>query len=189
MLSYGMWSGREFRSVCPVLVILVSKPGDRLTCRAGEEPSTCPGSDPQEPSRGCKKCAFPVPNSAYIPPRDGLHCLWKCNPGFFASGEATGALAKMNEIDPSYFNDGVTANECRACTIRNETNCPGGMLPVECTGNQDFTCSQPCASGTKPLLNSRWLGNTIGLTACQWECVDTYEAIPTPSGLWFCRRM
>jgi hypothetical protein len=153
---------------------------------AGEEPTSCPVPG-LYPSRGCKQCVNRPPNSEYIPPRDGMYCLWKCNPGYFASDEAAGLLAIAGEIDSSYFMNGVVQHECRACTVRNETNCPTGMIPVDCTDSRDFSCSQPCASGTKPLLNSRWLSNTVGGSVCQWQCVDGHEAIPTPSGLWFCR--
>jgi hypothetical protein len=84
-------------------------------------------------------------------------------------------------VDAEYFSNRETMNECRPCTVQNEANCPAGMLPRECTLDQDFTCSLPCVSDTKPLLNSRWL------SACKWGCVDGHEAVPTPSGLWFCR--
>ena len=163
-------------------------PGQSLTHinLAGEEPTSCPVQG-ERPNRGCKQCASPPLNSAHIPPRDSMYCLWRCNTGYFANGESAGLLAITGEIGPMYFANGVTQNTCLACTVRNEYNCPGGMIPVECTESQDFTCSQSCPSGTKPLLNSKWLNNTLGMAACQWECVDGYEAIPTPTGLWFCR--
>jgi hypothetical protein len=145
----------------------------------------CPG--PKIPrSRGCGPCniAFLPANAAYIAAdvNNRVYCRWKCNPGYFASGETQGLLAKITGgVGAEYFANGETSNECVACTVQNETNCPAGMVPRDCTDSQDFTCSVPCDSALKPILNSRWLSN------CKWECEAGHESITTSSGLSFCR--
>jgi hypothetical protein len=134
-------------------------------CGVDQEPTACPVVGPH-PGIGCKMCdsSKKPPNSNYIRAVTSLfrmYCLWECQSDYFA----------------------IDNERCQACTVRNQTNCVNGYVPRGCTKTQDFTCSVPCINNTKPLMQAVWKSD------CQWSCEDGNEAVQTPTGLWFCRRI
>jgi hypothetical protein len=139
-------------------------------CDIDQEPQWCDNSNAF--GSGCKMCNVSTkpPHSRYVRNETvhqslPLFCLWECDTGFFM---------ERDPLQPTVYN-------CKECTVRNESNCPVGMTPRDCTTTQDFSCNVPCVSDTKPLQNSIWLQQ------CKWSCNLEYEAITTPTGLWFCR--
>lgn len=176
-----------------------------MSCdRLGEYTAGCPGSDLDQPDRGCGPCNNLPPqnahylhkptNSRILSPSD---CPWACNQGYYAV------------LSPA---------SCTACTSYNSTTCPAGFLFSPCTATADASCSRRCANSTLPTAHASYiLTKTTPVTeeqgqealatstnttvvvqpmnatdtgpnqGCLWDCDANYTLYTTTGGLHTCR--
>lgn len=180
---------------------------DRAVCGYGEYPSSCPDSDPLNPSRGCKRCnnkpegdesseyvAFDpalkridFAGSAGSAAQEGdlTSCPWRCKPGFFV----------VREPGTEGASNLAAASRCQACTAYNATTCPAGSVYHPCTGDADASCGvglcDPKQAGM-PSNNAEWV---LAVLAGGGEIVrnggpgllPANGTLPNQGCLWACK--
>lgn len=181
---------------------------DRTVCGYGEYPSTCPDSDPLNPSRGCRKCNNKPEgddSSEYVPfdpslqmigffagggarQSDLTSCPWRCREGFFV----------VRELGSSSGGSNLAAtSRCEPCTRYNATTCPAGFVYLPCTGDADASCGSrrcdPEAAGM-PSNNAEWVlaakgpGTEAGIVRNGGPALSPLdETLPNQGCMWACK--